>query len=134
MDAHMRGTGAFGTDGVQQGELPVGLDSESTDGSRLARVHVVRFISGVQNRSGRIDDEAAGACSLLVHAKRRGRPGGAIHLEQVNAAAIAGRQVHLGGFHMLQRGTVGTYVSDERPLGLARPRQGSQERHARQHG
>ena len=53
----------------------------------------------------------------------RHRPGGAIHLKEVNAAAIAGRQIHLGRQHIAERRAEGSDIGEERFGGFSRLRQ-----------
>src|SRR5262249_60996594 len=55
------------------------------------------------------------AWARLVDARGRHRPGGAVHPEDVDAAAVAGRQIHLGRQNVLERGAEGPDVGNERP-------------------
>ena len=50
-----------------------------------------------------IEGEATGAGAHLVYTQRSHRPVGTIDLEQVYAATISRRQIHLRGLHVLQR-------------------------------
>ena len=66
------------------------------------------------------NDQAARARSHLVDAGGRHRPGGAIHPEEVDAATIAGRQIHLRRQHVAERRAEGADIGDERPAGFVR--------------
>ena len=123
MDAHIGGTGAAGTNGVEQLQFPVRpIDGEGTDRAFLVFAHPIRLIGGIQAGSGGIQSQAARARAHLVDAGGRHRPGGAIHLKEVNAATIAGRQIHLRWQHIAERRTEGSDIGDEWPGGFARLR------------
>ena len=92
MDAHIGGTSAAGTNGVEQLQSPVGaIDGEGADRAFLVFAHPIRFIGGIQARSGGIQSQATRARAHFVNASGRHGAGGAIHLKEVNAATIAGR-------------------------------------------
>ena len=123
MDAHISGTGTAGANGVEQRQFPVGsIDGEGADRAFLVVAHPIGFIGGIQAGSGGIQSQAARARAHLVDAGGRHRPGGAIHLEEVNAATIAGRQIHLRRQHIAERRTEGSDIGDERPGGFCRLR------------
>ena len=104
-------------------KLPVcPIDGEGADRAFLVVTHPIGLIGGIQSGSGGIQDQAARACSHLVNAGGRHRPGGAIHLEQVYAATIAGRQIHLRWQHITERRTEGADIRDEWPAGFLRSR------------
>ena len=69
-----------------------------------------------------IQSQAARARAHLVDAGGRHRPGGAIHLKEVNAATIAGRQIHLGRQHIAERRTEGSDIGEEWSGGFVRLR------------
>ena len=50
----------------------------------------------------------------------RHRPGGAVHPEDVDAAAVARRQIHLGRQHVAERGAEGSDVGEQRPGAIVR--------------
>ena len=132
MEAHVGRAGAAGADGVEQLQRPVGpVDGEGADRALLVVAHPVGLVGGVQAGAGGVQGQAARAGAHLVDAGRRHRPGGAIHPEEVDAAAVAGRQVHLGRQHVAERGAEGADVGEERPGGFARSCPG---REARQRG
>ena len=123
MDAHIGRTGAAGADRVEQRQMPVcPIDGEGADRAFFVLAHASRLIGGVESGSGRIQSQAARACSHLVNAGGHHRPGGAIHLEKVYAATIAGRQIHLRWQHVAKRRTEGADVGNERPTGFIRLR------------
>jgi pimeloyl-ACP methyl ester carboxylesterase len=114
MDADKCGPGAPGTNGVERLQLPVrSIDGESTDRAFLVITHPIRLIGGVQAGSGGIQGQAARARPRLVDAGGRHRPGVAIHLKEMDAAAIAGGQVHLGPQHVAKRRAEGSHIGDE---------------------
>ena len=78
----------------------------------------VRLIRRIQAGPRGIQSQATRARPQLVDAARCQGPGGAIHLKQVNAAAIAGRQIHLCRQHIAERRTEGAHIGHERPLGF----------------
>ena len=61
-----------------------------------------------------VQGEATRAGAHLVDADRRHRAGRAVDLEDVNAAAVAGRQIDLGRQNVVERRTEGADVGDER--------------------
>ena len=76
-----------------------------------------------------------GLVPISMDAGGRQRPGGAIHLEEVDAAAVAGRQVHLRRQHVAERRAEGADIGEERPGGLGQSspdREINQGGHARQ--
>ena len=103
--------------------MPVCLiDGEGADRAFPVFPHAIRLIGGIKSGSGRIQSQAARACSHLVNAGGRHRPGGAIHLEKVYAATIAGRQIHLRWQHVAQRRTEGADIGNESPTDFIRLR------------
>ena len=74
----------------------------------------VGLVGGIQAGSGGVQRQATRARAHLVDAGGRHRPGGAIHLEEVDAAAIAGRQVHLRRQHVAERGAEGADIGQQR--------------------
>ena len=123
MDAHISRAGAAGADGVEQRQMPVGpIDGEGADRAFLVVAHPVGLVGGIQAGPGGIQGQAARAGPHLVDAGGRHRPGGAIHPEEVDAAAVAGRQVHLRRQHVAERGAEGADIGDERPGGFVRSR------------
>ena len=123
MDAHIGRTGAAGADSVEQRQMPVcPIDGEGADRAFFALAHASRLIGRVESGSGRIQSQAARACSHLVNAGGQHRPGGAIHLEKVYASTIARRQIHLRWQHIAKRRTVAADVGNERPTGFIRAR------------
>ena len=72
--------------------MPIGpIDGEGADRAFLVVTDPIGLIGGIQSGPGGIQNQAARACSQLVNAGGRHRPGGAIHLETVYAATIPGR-------------------------------------------
>ena len=69
-----------------------------------------------------------GLVPIVVDAGGRHRPSGAIHLEEVDAATVAGRQIHLRRQHIAERRTEGAHIGDERPRGFAPLRVGASRR------
>ena len=61
-----------------------------------------------------VQGEAAGAGARLKDTDWRHRAGGAVDIEDVNAATVAGRQIDLGRQNIVQRRTEGADVGDER--------------------
>ena len=115
MDAHIGRTGAAGADGVEQLQLPVGpIDGEGADRALLVVAHPIGLVGGIQAGSGGIEGQAARARAHLDDRRRRHRPGGAIHPEEVDAAAIAGRQIHLGRQHVAERRAEGADIGQQR--------------------
>ena len=109
--------------------LPVRpIDGEGADRAFLVVAHPVGLVGGIQAGPGGIQGQAARAGPHLVDAGGRHRPGGAIHPEEVDAAAVAGRQVHLGRQHVAERGAEGADVGDERPAGFVRLAPGANRR------
>ena len=119
MDAHIGRTGAAGRTVLSSVNCPSAIDGEGADRAFLVLAHAVRLIGGIQAGSGGIQSQAARARAHLVDAGGRHRPGGAIHLKEVNAAAIAGRQIHLRRQHVAERRTEGADIGHEwkRPSG-----------------
>ena len=131
MHAHIGGPGPAGTDGVEQFQLPVSaVDREGADRAFVAFAHPVRLVGGIQAGPGGIQSQATRTRPQLIDAARRQGPGGAIHLKQVNAASISGRQIHLRRQHVAERRAERAHVGHERPLGLGRLRL-KQTRHQR---
>ena len=121
MDADIGGAGAAGAHGVEQLQLSVGpIDGEGADGALLVVADPIGFVGGVEACARGIERQAARARAHLDDADRRHRSGGAIHLEEMDAAAVARRQVHLGRQRVAKRRAEGPDVGDERPGGLAR--------------
>ncbi len=121
MDAHIGRTGAAGANRVEQLQLPVRrTDCEGADRAFLVVTHPIRFIGGIQSGSRGIHSQAAGARAHLVDADGRHCPGGAIHLEQVYAATIAGRQIHLRWQHIAERRTERADIGNQWPTGFVR--------------
>ena len=115
VDADVGRAGAAGADGVQQLQLPVRpIDREGADRPFLLLADPVGLVRGVQAGAGGVQRQAARARSQLMDAGRRQRPGGAVHVEEVNAAAVAGRQVHLRRQHVAERRAEGADVGHER--------------------
>ena len=98
------------------------IDGEGADRACLVLSHAIRLIGGIKSRSDRIHSQAARACSQLVNAGGRHRPGSAIHLEKMYAATIAGRQIHLRWQHVAKRRTEGADIGHEWPTGFIRLR------------
>ena len=98
------------------------IDGEGADRALFVLPHAIRLIGAVQSGSGRIQYQAARAGSHLVNAAGRHRPGGAMHLEKVYAATIAGRQIHLRWQHIAKRRTEGADIRNEWPTGFIRLR------------
>ncbi len=88
----------------------------------LSFAHPIRLVGGIQAGAGGVQGQAARARAHLVDAGGRHRPGGAIHPEEVNAATVAGRQIHLGRQHVAERRTEGADVGEERLVGFLRLR------------
>ena len=129
MDAHIGGTGPAGTNRVEQLQFPVGpIDGEGADRAFLVFAHPIRFVGGIQAGSGGIQSQATRARAHLVDASGRHRSGGAIHLEEVNAATIAGRQIHLGRQHIAERRTERSDIGDQGPGGFSRSCRGLETR------
>jgi len=85
-------TSSAGPNGVEQFQFPVGsIDGEGADRAVFVFAHPIRFIGGIQASSRSIQSQAARARAHFVDAGGRHRPGGAIHVKEVNAATIAGR-------------------------------------------
>ena len=123
MHAHIGGTGAAGTNGVEQRQVPVSpMDGKCADRAFLVVAHPIRLIGGIQAGSSGIQSQAAGAGAHLDDRRRRHRPRGTIHLKEVNAATIAGWQIHLGWQDIAERRTKGPDIGDERLGGFARIR------------
>src|SRR5260370_15784323 len=57
-----------------------------------------------------------------MDASGRHRPGSAVHLKEVDATTIAGRQIHVGWQHMAERRTEGSDIGEEWPVGFSRLR------------
>src|SRR5713226_8556687 len=89
------------------------IDGEGTDRAFLVFAHPIRFIGGIHPGSGGIQSQAARARAHRVDASGRHCPGGAIHLKEVNAAPITGRQIHLGWQHIAERRTEGSDIGEE---------------------
>ena len=114
MHADIGRAGAAGTNGVEQLQFPVvSIDGEGTDRAFFFVAHSIRLIGGIQARSGSIQGQAARARAHLKDAEGRHRAGGAVDLEDVDAATIAGRQIDLGWQHVAQRRTESSDVGDE---------------------
>src|SRR5207245_9880314 len=92
----------------------------------------VGFIGRIEAIGGSSQSQATRAGSHFVHIGWRQRSSGAIHSEQINAAAISGRQIHLSRRHIVERGAESADVSHERGLGGGglRPDGSEQERAA----
>jgi hypothetical protein len=121
MDAYVRGPCPAGTNGVEQLQFPVGsIDGESADHAFLGLAHAIRFIGGIETRSGGVQSQTTRARAHLVDAGGRQRSGGAIHLKEVDAATVAGRQVHLGWQDVAKGRTKRADIGDERSGGFFR--------------
>ena len=93
---------------LSERQMPVRpIDGEGADRAFLVVAHPIGLVGGIQPGPGGIQGQAARARPHLVNAGGRHRPGGAIHLEQVDAATIAGRQIHLRRQHVAERRTEG---------------------------
>ena len=103
--------------------MPVGpIDGEGADRAFPVVTHLIGLVGGIQSGSGGIRRQATRAGSHLVDAGGRHRPGGAIHLEKVDAATIAGRPIHLRWQDVAERRTEGADIGHERPAGFVRSR------------
>ena len=121
MDAHIGRTGAAGTDRVEQRQMSVcPIGGEDADRAFLVFSHSIGLIGGIESGSTHTQSQTARACSHLVYALRCHRPAGAIHLEKMYAATIAGRQVDLRWQHIAKRRTEGADIGDEWPTSLIR--------------
>ena len=120
MDAHISRTGTAGANRVERGQMPVRpIDGEGADRAFLVGTHPIGLIGGIQPGPVGVQCQAARAGSHLLDAGGRHRAGVAIHPEQVDAAAIAGRPIHLRWQHIAERRTEGADISHERPTGFA---------------
>lgn len=123
MHAHVCRPGAAGTDAIEQSQLPVSpVDSEGADRAFVAFAHPVRLVGGIQAGPCGIQSQAARTRTQLADTARCQAPGGAIHLKQVNAASISGRQIHLRRRHVAQWRTECAHIGHKRPPGFGRRR------------
>ena len=92
----------------------VAIDRESADGSFF--LSPTRSVSLVEYSRvpAAFRARQLGLLPALIDSGRRHRAGGAIDVEDVNAATVAGRQINLGWQHIVQRGTERSDVGDER--------------------
>ncbi len=123
MDAHKRGTGTAGTDGVERLEFPVGaIDGESTDRAFFVFAHSIRFIGGIQAGSGGIQAPGSSGSFPSRGRRRASTSRWRDSPERVDAATIARRQIHLGWQHIAERRTEGTDIGEQRSVGFHRSR------------
>jgi hypothetical protein len=123
MEADVRGTGAAGRHGVEQIQLSVGaIDGERADRALLLVADAVGLVGGIEARAGGIHRQAARARTHLDDAGGSHRSRRTVHAEDVDAAAVAGRQVHLGLQHVAERRAERPHVGDEGRTGVARVR------------
>ncbi len=122
VEAHEGGAGSAGSDGVEQFEFPVrSVDGEGADGTLLRFAEAIRFVGGIEARAGSVQSQATWARAHRVDTGGRHHPVSAVHPEEVDAPAVAGRQVHLGRQHVAERGTEGPDIGDERAARLLPP-------------
>src|SRR2546425_1052369 len=104
MNADVGWSGPAGTDGVEQGQLRVGrVYREGADGAFVAFARPVRLIGRIEARAGAVHRQAAWAGSQFIDTGWGHRAGGALYLKEVNATAVARRQIHLGRQHIAER-------------------------------
>ena len=104
MHADIGGPGAPGTHRVEKRQGAVGpIDREGTDGALLVVADPIGLVGGIEPGSRGVEHEAAWARAHLHDAARRECTGGAVDPEEVNAAAVPGRQIHLGRQRIAQR-------------------------------
>lgn len=117
MDAQISGPRAAGAHGVEQRQLSVGaIHGKCADGSGVIFPLLFRLIGRIQAGSCGVEHQAIRACGLFKYSAWRQRPRGAIHLKEMNAASVAGRQIHLTRADNGERGAKRADVSHERPL------------------
>ncbi len=87
-------------------------------GALVVVAHPVGLVGGVQPGAVGVQDQVIGAGPHLDDAGGRHRAGGAIDPEEVDAPAVAGRQVHLRRQHVPERRSEGADIGDEGFVGL----------------
>ena len=123
MHADIGRAGAAGPHGVEQFQFSVGpTDGKRADGALLVVASPIGFVGGIKAGTRGIERQATRARAHLDDAHGRHRAGGAIDLEEMDAAAVAGRQIHLGRQRVAKRSAEGPDIGDKRPGGLARSR------------
>ena len=120
MNTDIGGAGAAGANRVQQLQSAVGpIDGEGADGALLVVADAIGFIGGVEAGSCRVQRQATRARAHLDDADRRHGAGDAIHVEEMDAAAISRRQIHLRRQGVAERRAERAHVPDQWPGGLA---------------
>ena len=98
------------------------IDGEGADGSLLGLTDAIGLVGGIDMRARRVHDQATRAVPQRVNPGGRQRPGLAVHFKQMNAAAVAGGEIHLGRQGVAKGGAEGSDIGHERAGGLGRPR------------
>src|SRR4051794_36128920 len=111
MYAYISRASAAGAHGVEALQAAVvSVDSERGDGTFVVITCPVCFIRRVKASSGRIRCQAAWTGAHFEKSGRRHRAGGIVDLEYVNAATIAGRQIHLRRQRIAKRRAEGSDI------------------------
>jgi len=119
MDADIGRACAAGADGVEQFQLAVlAIDREGAHRPFVAIADPICLIGRINAGSICIQREAARAGAHLLQPDRRQRPGGSIHIEQMDAPAVTGWQVHLRRQHVLQWRAEGPDIGDQPTFGV----------------
>src|SRR5262249_7257612 len=99
-------TGPAGTDRVEQLERTViRVDGNRAAGCSVALADAIGRVGGVRAWPGGFDGEATRARANLMAPTRRQRAIGSIHLEDMNAAAVPGREIDLRRQRVTERRT-----------------------------
>ena len=97
MHTYVSGAGTAGTNRVEQFQLSgSAVDGKGADRAFVVFTLAVRFIGRIQTGPCSIQCQATRTGAHLMNTARGHGPCGAIHLKQVNAAAISRGQIHLG--------------------------------------
>ena len=137
VDTQVGGAGAARADSIERLQFSIRpVDGEGTDRAFLVFARPVGFIGGVQAVAGGVHRQATRTCAHRMDASGGQRPGGTIRPEQVDALAVAGRQVHLSRHGIAERGTKGADVGEERTGDFVRlrPQRWVRERGGRREG
>ena len=114
MHADVCRPGAAGTHRVEQLQASVGtVDGEGADAALIVVPDAIGLVGGVETRARRVEGEATRARAHLDDARRRHGPGGAIDPKKMDAAAVSGREIHLGRQRAAQRRAEGADIRDQ---------------------